>query len=261
MKLVKDFISSLFKRNVKNSLLRDFLDKECSDLQKSVLSKNMKIWMDSNSRAQTDSHKNYFELSMGTLFEYFMAVHIVSKQWEFVIWRGDKIAAKRGAKPDVKPVVKPQSNSFPDLIFEYCGDENTSNGFMKGDRIAIECKWTRHIENCSLEQCAKNKLKKYVNSHYPKNALMDNACCFFFAIGVGWNSQNGRPEAIYIIPAKRIKSITDDDSLENIRLKRKARLRKSESLISTILIKDEIESILKQQEDSILRLKESLNID
>ena len=90
---------------------------------------------------------------------------------------------------------------------------------------------------------------------------MDNACCFFFAIGVGWNSQNGRPEAIYIIPAKRIKSITDDDSLKVDRLNRRARLRKSESLISSVLQKDEIEKILKQKEDCISHLKEALNID
>ena len=254
MKLVKDFISSLIKKNVKNSLLHDFLDKECSDLQKCVLSSNMKIWLRSYKLDDTDPNKDYFELSMGTLFEHFMVDHIDPKQWKLIIWRGDKISKKSG--------VKPQSNTFPDLIFEYCGDENTSKGFMKGDRIVIECKWTRHKENCSLEQCAKNKLNKIGQSlFYPKNALLDSAYCFFFAIGVGWNAQRNRPEAVYIIPAKRIKSITDDDSLENIRLKRKARLRKSESLISTILIKDEIESILKQQEDSILRLKESLNID
>ena len=52
---------------------------------------------------------------------------------------------------------------------------------MKGDRIAIECKWTRHKENCSLEQCAKNKLNKIGQSlFYPKNALLDSAYCFFF---------------------------------------------------------------------------------
>lgn len=245
MGTINESILKLISKALNNSLLKENLNQECSDVQKAILSTQVKLWLEGYRPDADDQNKDFFNLSSGKLFEHYVVSLFDTTNWNLVSWRSDKI--QNG--------LKPETNQYPDIVLEYCSAEG-HGGFKEGDRIAIECKWTNHKVK-SLAQCAINRIPK--DDFYPKNALKDNACCFYFAIGVGWKiiSKNQlRPEAVFFIPASKIKNVSSKE-IENLSVKRKPHLKKKESLICTVVGKDEI---IRHISDSINRLDNLRNI-
>ncbi|MCQ2174205.1 MAG: hypothetical protein MJY61_03620 [Bacteroidales bacterium] len=255
MAKINDTIIQLTQKTIKRSLLKDILEQECNDFQKSIFSNQAKLWLqDNHPEGKT---KDYFNLSMGKLFEYYIASLIDTANWKFVSWRSDKIQNlyNKGKKPEkLKESGKPETNQYPDIILEYTSDKDSRNGFKKGDRIAVECKWTNHKQDNSLELCAKDKISK--DLFYPINAIKDGACCFYFAIGVGWNIINKtlKPEAVFLIPASKIKSDSENE-ISECKVKRKLYFEKTESLISKIMGGKNLENIINK----LNNLKEALD--
>lgn len=255
---INDVFYSLLGDYLKMSLLDSYLDEHCDDIQKIILSSNIKSWLPGKDPDNTN--KDFFNLSKGHLFERYIVQIMDQKQWTFISWRGDKIIEKSKSKPQLKP----QTNSYPDLTFKYNLDKKTKNGFSKGDRLAIECKWTNDSNNrkITFEKCAYDILKqKGKDCYYPINALKDYASCFYFAIGVGWNNRN-KPKAVYFIPANTIRTISDAKELENYKLRRKPLLNKKDSLISSLKFSEDekktIRDFLNFAEAYLKGLKEKL---
>jgi len=253
MNTTYDHISKKISRTLNNSLLKDCLYQKCSDLQEVILSTQMKLWLE-DKRHDANENKNYFNLSSGKLFEYYVVNLIDTTNWKFVSWRSDKI--QNLFKNNNR--LKPETNQYPDIVVEYCNDAG-HNDFKKGDRIAIECKWTNHKDELSVEECAIKRMK--YNNFYPKNALKDNACCLYYAIGVGWkitSKKQLRPEAVFFIPNGTKKKSCDE--IRNFLVKRKPHLKKKESLINLIVEDKEIKEIISDSANKLDNLKKSLGI-
>ncbi len=251
-------IDSLIKKTLRKSSLSDYLEKECNIIQKNILSTQIKLWQEDNPAKQNDSDPDYFDLSCGKLFEYYFASIINTNDWRILSWRGDKIPKLYNKSNTTNP----ESNSHPDFILEYHGYSNSHCGFKPNDRVAIECKWkNNHNNTLTTEECTRNKLKKIrtvtisrKNKNkltYSESALIDGACSFYFAIGVGW--LNKKPEAVYLIPANRIDNI-ENIELNYFKLKRKPIFRKKDSLIRNILSNDEISNILFEEANRLIQL-------
>ena len=253
MGTINEYILKLIPKALNNSLLKKNLDQECSDIQKAILSTQVKLWLENNRLDADDHNKDFFNLSSGKLFEHYVVSLFDTTNWKLVSWRSDKIQNFFNSNNVLK---KPETNRYPDIVLEYCNDKEY-NGFKKGDRIAIECKWTNH-SNGSFAQCASNRLPQ--DDFYPKNALKDNACCFYFAIGVGWKiiSKNRlRPEAVFFIPASKINNKSCKE-IENLSVKRKPLLKKKESLICTKVEKNEINRHISDSINKLDNLKDIL---
>lgn len=235
---------SLLPKQIKDSL--KWQDKD--DIQKAIISGLIRLDID-DSILSADI-KKFYDVSSGRLFEYYVESIIDKEYWKVVSWRGDKfqkLYCKRTEEQD-----RPESNSCPDIIIEYKCDKSLQ-GFKKGDRVAMECKWTNHTENTSLEECAENRLKHYRdNPYYLKKALNDNASCFYYAIGVGHKIIRNllKPEALYLIPASEIKT----NDLSKFKVKRQLRFNKNKSLISKFLESSVIEEFIKESSTRLDRL-------
>ncbi|MBQ0088176.1 MAG: hypothetical protein KBT27_02450 [Prevotellaceae bacterium] len=253
MAKIKETIIQLTQKTIEKSLLIDIPKQECNDFQKSILENQAKLWLQDNKSDPDDKNKDYFYLSMGKLFEYYVVNLLDTKNWELVSWRSDKIQNLYKNNKGIKP----ETNHYPDIIIKYIGTKELRNGFKKGERIAIECKWTNHKQNNSLELCAKDKISKVSKDlFYPINAIKDGACCFYFAIGVGCNIINKtlKPEAVFLIPASRIKSDSENE-ISECKVKRKLCFKKTESLISKIMGGKNLEDIIYK----LNNLKEALD--
>jgi len=255
MNTTYDHISKKISRTLNNSLLKDCLYQKCSDLQEVILSTQMKLWLEDNRLDANDQNKDYFNLSSGKLFEYYVVNLFDTTNWKLVSWRSDKIQNLFKNNNGLKP----ETNQYPDIVVEYCNDAG-HNGFKKGDRIAIECKWTNHKDKLSIEDCAINRMPN--GDFYPKNALKDNACCLYYAIGVGWkitSKKHLRPKAVFFIPANIINKISCK-IISNYLVKRKPYLKKKESLINSIVGEKEINEIISDSTNKLDNLKKSLGI-
>lgn len=274
MATIKDTILKKISEALKKSILKDELDKDCSDITKEViLSTLIKSWLEGNRPDADDQNKDYFKLLSGRLFEHYVVslldglynpddkvkkkeIDDGTKKWIVVSWRSDKIQNIYKNNNGFKA----ETNRYPDIILEFYNKKKGYNGFKNGDRIAIECKWTYHKDKLSIEQCAINRMPN--GDFYPKNALKDNACCLYYAIGVGWNitsKKQPRPEAVFFIPANRINNISKKE-INNFLVQRKPQLKKKESLINSIVAEEEINEIISDSANKLDNLKKSLGI-